>query len=48
MVDSMTNILNAAKLSKDVEVVVCPPSAYASSLKAKLRKDVNIGVQDVW
>jgi glyceraldehyde 3-phosphate dehydrogenase len=48
MVDNMTNILNNAKLSKDTEVVVCPPSTYATALKDKLRSDIHVGVQDVW
>jgi glyceraldehyde 3-phosphate dehydrogenase len=48
MVESMTNILNAAKISKDTEVVICPPALYTNAVKSKLRSDVKIGVQDVW
>jgi len=28
MVEDMTNILNSAQLSKDTEVVICPPAVY--------------------
>jgi triosephosphate isomerase len=48
MVESMTNILNSARISKDTEVVICPPAVYTSAVKSKLRGDVAIGVQDVW
>lgn len=48
LVDSMTNILNSANISKDTEVVICPPALYTSPVKSKLRSDIAIGVQDVW
>ena len=48
MVEDMTNILNSAQLSKDTEVVICPPAVYTSSVKSKIRDDVSLGVQDVW
>lgn len=48
MVDSLTNTLNGADLSKNTEVVVCPPSMYTASVVDRLRDDVAVGVQDVW
>jgi len=47
-VQKLVGILNSAKLAKDVEVVVAPPSLYIGAVKSTIRSDIGVSAQDVW
>ncbi|KAG6839596.1 hypothetical protein C0991_001048 [Blastosporella zonata] len=45
---ALVEALNTAKLDSATEVVIAPPSLYLLSLKAKLRKDVQLAAQNAY
>ncbi|KAG6918019.1 hypothetical protein DXG01_016871 [Tephrocybe rancida] len=45
---ALVEALNAAKLDPATEVVIAPPSLYLLSLKAKLRKEVQLAAQNAY
>ena len=47
-VDDLVKILNQMTLTSRTEVVVTPPALYSHKVKSELRRDIGIGVQDVW
>lgn len=46
-INSLVDTLNSAAISKNVEVVVCPPSVYQASVAHSVRRDIAVSAQDV-
>eukprot|EP00002_Diphylleia_rotans_P030166 TRINITY_DN6187_c0_g1_i2.p1 TRINITY_DN6187_c0_g1~~TRINITY_DN6187_c0_g1_i2.p1 ORF type:complete len:253 (-),score=69.53 TRINITY_DN6187_c0_g1_i2:162-920(-) len=40
--------LNSGEFPSSIEVVVCPPSVYLTSVKAAVRPEIQVGAQNVW